>query len=251
MAEPGSSRRKPLRQGLKNTLAHADIPCCMVPMVFLITAVQAQLEGRFSSRWRWPSAHAGMLPMIVSVCLSKAPLQCRRKRSSSKAEFIQNFGRWSALHRQDRTLTIDHVILELHCDVFKMKAKRSCATPISSAIPNGLRMFSTGGAETRACTKSRRRAIQNGGRNPFDFSRRMMSWCPDPNGQRQLLTKGAESVFKNARTLRVKARFSDGAHPRRQPHRTGEFVERDGFECWRLPIRDGCKPYPRRTEDSY
>jgi len=38
----------------------------------------------------------------------------------------------------DKTGTLDHdrVILEIHCDVFKRRARKSCATPTSSAIPD-------------------------------------------------------------------------------------------------------------------
>jgi Mg2+-importing ATPase len=77
-----------------------------------------------------------MLPMIVSVCLSKGALAMSKKKVIVKRlNSIQNFGAMDVLCTDKTgTLTIDHVILEIHCDVSKTKARKSCATPISSAI---------------------------------------------------------------------------------------------------------------------
>jgi len=54
---------------------------------------------------------------------------------------------------------------------------------------------------------------------PFDFSRRMMSVAVEsPDGERQLLTKGApEAVFANARTLRARVRFFRWSDSGRRP----------------------------------
>ncbi len=77
-----------------------------------------------------------MLPMIVSVCLSKGALAMSRKKVIvKKLNSIQNFGAMDVLCTDKTgTLTIDHVILELHWTFSKMKVKPCCATPISSAI---------------------------------------------------------------------------------------------------------------------
>ena len=62
-----------------------------------------------------------MLPMIVSVCLSKGALAMSRKKVIVKRlNSIQNFGAMDVLCTDKTgTLTMDHVILERHCDVFK------------------------------------------------------------------------------------------------------------------------------------
>src|ERR1035437_9143314 len=99
----------------------------MVPMVFLI-------NGLFKSNWTFAfffamSVAVGltpeMLPMIVSVCLSKGAMAMSRKKVIvKKLNSIQNFGAMDVLCTDKTgTLTIDHVILELHVDVFKNESE--------------------------------------------------------------------------------------------------------------------------------
>ncbi len=66
-----------------------------------------------------------MLPMIVSVCLSKGALAMSRKKVIVKRlNSIQNFGAMDVLCTDKTgTLTMDHVILELYCDVFKSESE--------------------------------------------------------------------------------------------------------------------------------
>jgi magnesium-transporting ATPase (P-type) len=65
-----------------------------------------------------------MLPMIVSVCLSKGALAMAKKKVIVKRlNSIQNFGAMDVLCTDKTgTLTRDHVILEIHCDVFKAES---------------------------------------------------------------------------------------------------------------------------------
>ena len=98
------------------------------------------------------------------------------------------------------TLTIDHVILELHCDVFKNESEAVLRDAyLISHFQTGLK-----NVLDRAVLKHKELHGELGidkykmvDEIPFDFSRRMMSVaieCPD--GERQLLTKGApEAVF--------------------------------------------------------
>ena len=60
-----------------------------------------------------------MLPMIVSVCLSKgAMLMSRKKVIVKRLNSIQNLGAMDVLCTDKTgTLTMDHVILEHHYDV--------------------------------------------------------------------------------------------------------------------------------------
>src|SRR5262249_60642205 len=95
----------------------------MVPLVFLI-------NGFTKHDWKGAFFFAlavavgltpEMLPMIVSVCLSKGALAMSRKKVIvKKLNSIQNFGAMDVLCTdKTATLTIDHLILELHLDVFK------------------------------------------------------------------------------------------------------------------------------------
>ena len=65
-----------------------------------------------------------MLPMIVSVCLSKGAMTMSKKKVIVKRlNSIQNFGAMDVLCTDKTgTLTMDHVILEIHCDVFKKES---------------------------------------------------------------------------------------------------------------------------------
>ena len=62
-----------------------------------------------------------MLPMIVSVCLSKGAIAMSRKKVIVKRlHSIQNFGAMDVLCTDKTgTLTMDRVILEHHCDVVR------------------------------------------------------------------------------------------------------------------------------------
>src|SRR5438270_5941361 len=66
-----------------------------------------------------------MLPMIVSVCLSKGALAMSKKKVIVKRlNSIQNFGAMDVLCTDKTgTLTMDHVILEIYCDVFKSESQ--------------------------------------------------------------------------------------------------------------------------------
>ena len=75
--------------------------------------------------------------MIVSVCLSKGALAMSRKKVIVKRlNSIQNFGAMDVLCTDKTgTLTMDHVILERHCDVVLQERRRaSWRWPTSTAI---------------------------------------------------------------------------------------------------------------------
>jgi Mg2+-importing ATPase len=144
-----------------------------------------------------------MLPMIVSVCLSKGALAMSKKKVIVKRlNSIQNFGAMDVLCTDKTgTLTIDHVILEIHCDVFKNESEEVLRdaylvshfqTGLKNVLDRAVLKYTQLHRELSVDKYSKVDEI------PFDFSRRMMSVVVEgPDGQRQLLTKGApESVFK-------------------------------------------------------
>ncbi len=176
----------------------------MVPMVFLI-------NGLFKHNWKDAFFFAmavavgltpEMLPMIVSVCLSKGALAMSKKKVIvKKLNSIQNFGAMDVLCTDKTgTLTIDHVILELHVDVFKNESEAVLRDAyLISHFQTGLK-----NVLDRAVLKYKQLHGELGidkykmvDEIPFDFSRRMMSVAIEgPDGERQLLTKGApEAVF--------------------------------------------------------
>ena len=211
----------------------------MVPLVFFINGF---MKHNWKDAFFFAMAVAvgltpEMLPMIVSVCLSKGALAMSRKKVIvKKLNSIQNFGAMDVLCTDKTgTLTIDHVILELHCDVFKNESDEVLRDAyLLSHFQTGLK-----NVLDRAVLKYKQLHGELGidrykkiDEIPFDFSRRMMSVAVEgPEGERQLLTKGApEAVF--ARCTHFE---SDGEIFPMEPILVGNLIEQvnslseDGF----------------------
>ncbi|HEV7926225.1 MAG TPA: magnesium-translocating P-type ATPase [Verrucomicrobiae bacterium] len=178
----------------------------MSPMVFLINGITKSSWGKDTFLFALAIAVGltpEMLPMIVSVCLSKGALAMAKKKVIvKKLNSIQNFGAMNVLCTDKTgTLTIDHVILEIHCDVFKNESEEVLRdaylishfqTGLKNVLDRAVLKYSQLHRELSV------EKINKVDEIPFDFSRRMMSVVVEnTDGQRQLLTKGApESVFK-------------------------------------------------------
>jgi P-type Mg2+ transporter len=211
----------------------------MVPMVFLINGL---MKHNWKDAFFFAMAVAvgltpEMLPMIVSVCLSKGALAMSRKKVIvKKLNSIQNFGAMDVLCTDKTgTLTIDHVILELHVDVFKNESESVLRDAyLISHFQTGLK-----NVLDRAVLKYKQLHGELGidkykmvDEIPFDFSRRMMSVAIEcPNGERQLLTKGApEAIFAKCSHFE-----SDGEILPMEPILVGDIIEQvnslseDGF----------------------
>jgi Mg2+-importing ATPase len=178
----------------------------MSPMVFLINGFTKHSWGKDTFLFALAIAVGltpEMLPMIVSVCLSKGALAMSRKKVIvKKLNSIQNFGAMNVLCTDKTgTLTIDHVILEIHCDVFKNESEEVLRDAyLISHFQTGLKNV-LDRAVLKYSELHRELSVEKIAKVdeiPFDFSRRMMSVVVENvDGQRQLLTKGApESVFK-------------------------------------------------------
>jgi Mg2+-importing ATPase len=176
----------------------------MVPLVFFINGLTKHdwKEAFFFALAVAVGLTPEMLPMIISVCLSKGALAMSRKKVIVKRlNSIQNFGAMNVLCTDKTgTLTIDRVILEIYCDVFKNENEEVLRDAyLISHFQTGLK-----NVLDRAVLKHAELHGELGIEKfvkldeiPFDFSRRMMSVAVEgPNGECQLLTKGApEAVF--------------------------------------------------------
>ena len=151
---------------------------------------------------------------------------------------IQNFGAMDVLCTDKTgTLTIDHVILEIHCDVFKNESEEVLRdaylishfqTGLKNVLDRAVLKYSQLHRELSV------EKITKVDEIPFDFSRRrMMSVVMESaDGQRQLLvTKGApESVFRKCTHFE-----SDGEIFEMEPILVGNLIEQvnslseDGF----------------------
>ena len=211
----------------------------MVPTVFFINGL---MKHNWKDAFFFAMAVAvgltpEMLPMIVSVCLSKGALAMSKKKVIvKKLNSIQNFGAMDVLCTDKTgTLTIDHVILEIHCDVFKIESEAVLRDAyLISHFQTGLK-----NVLDRAVLKYKELHSELGidkykmvDEIPFDFSRRMMSVAIEsPTGERELLTKGApEAVFAKCTHFE-----SDGEIFPMEPILVGDLVQQvndlseDGF----------------------
>jgi P-type Mg2+ transporter len=211
----------------------------MVPLVFCINGL---MKHNWKDAFFFAMAVAvgltpEMLPMIVSVCLSKGALAMSKKKVIvKKLNSIQNFGAMDVLCTDKTgTLTIDHVILELHVDVFKNESAEVLRDAyLISHFQTGLK-----NVLDRAVLKYKELHGELGIEKykmideiPFDFSRRMMSVAVEnPDGTRQLLTKGApEAVFTKCAYFE-----NDGEILPMEPILVGNLIEQvnslseDGF----------------------
>ena len=176
----------------------------MVPLVFLINGLTKHdwREAFFFSVAVAVGLTPEMLPMIVSVCLSKGALAMSRKKVIVKQlNAIQNFGAMDVLCTDKTgTLTMDQVILEKHCDVMQKENEDVLLHAyLISHFQTGLKnvldraVLNHPDAQGKLCIENYRKVDEI----PFDFVRRMMSVVVEtPDKEHQLLTKGApEAVF--------------------------------------------------------
>ena len=211
----------------------------MVPLVFLINGLLKHdwKEAFFFALSVAVGLTPEMLPMVVSVCLSKGAMAMAKKKVIVKRlNSIQNFGAMDVLCTDKTgTLTIDHVILEIYADVFKKENQEVLRDGyLISYFQSGLK-----NVLDRAVLKHIELHGEMGVEKyskideiPFDFSRRMMSVVVEgPDGMRQLLTKGApEAVFKKCTCFE-----SDGEIFPMEPILVGNLIEQvndlseDGF----------------------
>ncbi len=177
----------------------------MVPFVFLINGVT---KGNWQEAFFFALAVAvgltpEMLPMIVTVCLSKGAIAMSRKKVIIKRlNSIQNLGAMDVLCTDKTgTLTIDHVILEQHCDVVQQENDDVLMMAyLNSHFQTGLRNILDRAILARKEVQERLQIpeYEKVDEIPFDFSRKVMSVVVElPDSKTRMITKGApEEIFK-------------------------------------------------------
>jgi len=177
----------------------------MVPLVFLINGLTKHnwKEAFFFSLAVAVGLTPEMLPMIVSVCLSKGAIAMSRKKVIVKRlNSIQNFGAMDVLcSDKTGTLTQDKVILEEHCDVAREEDESVLLMAyLISHFQTGLKnvldraILDYQELHTHASVVESEKVDEI----PFDFNRRMMSVViREKDGCHRLLTKGSpEQIFQ-------------------------------------------------------
>jgi Mg2+-importing ATPase len=176
----------------------------MVPLVFLLNGfTKLDWKGAFFFAMAVAvGLTPEMLPMIVSVCLSKGALAMGRKKVIVKRlNAIQNFGGMDVLCTDKTgTLTEDRVVLMRHCNVAGRETDEVLlAGYLISHFQTGLdnlldrAILDSPDFKQHALVEKYKKLDEV----PFDFTRRMMSvLLENPEGHAVLLTKGApEEMF--------------------------------------------------------
>jgi len=189
----------------------------MVPLVFLINGFT---KHDWQSAFFFAMAVAvgltpEMLPMIVSVCLSKGALAMSRKKVIVKRlNAIQNFGGMDVLCTDKTgTLTEDRVVLQKHCNVAGQETDEVLLDGyLISYFQTGLKNLLDRAIIDSTDFKQKGLVAKHKKLDeiPFDFTRRMMSvLVEDPEGKAILLTKGApEDVFHQCSHFELEGKLS-------------------------------------------
>ena len=232
----------------------------MVPLVFLINGfTKHDWKGAFFFAMAVAvGLTPEMLPMIVSVCLSKGALaMSRRKVIVKRLNAIQNFGGMDVLCTDKTgTLTEDRVILQRHCNVAGRETNEVLLDGyLISHFQTGLKnlldraILDSPDFKEQDLVQKYKKLDEL----PFDFTRRMMSvLVENPEGKAILLTKGApEEVFLQCSHFEL-----DGKVSPMEPslivglHQEYESLSNDGFRVLAVATREmpGKKACARNDE---
>jgi P-type Mg2+ transporter len=239
----------------------------MVPLVFVIN---------WSTKGDWVQAFffalavavgltPEMLPMIVTVCLSKGAVAMGRKKVIVKRiNAIESLGAMDVLCADKTgTLTMDRVTLERHCNIMLREDQEVLELAyLNSNFQTGLKsvldraVLAHSDAQVTADIASYSKVDEI----PFDFQRRIMSVVVrKPDGRDRIISKGApESIFVRC----ASAMLDDVLLPMDHQHiedlkREHELLSADGFRVLAIATKDldprvadvgGSTPYGKADE---
>ena len=219
----------------------------MVPLVFVINGLS---KGNWVGAFFFAMAIAvgltpEMLPMIVTVCLSKGAVAMGKKKVIVKRiNAIQNLGAMDVLCTDKTgTLTMDKVVLERHCDVALRESDAVLALAYTNShfqtgLKNVLDRAVLAHEETHAHARIPEMAKID--EMPFDFQRRIMSVVVrTPEGQDLIISKGApEAIFPRCASFALDGNLlpMDHAHIE-QLGREYERLSAEGFRVLALATK--------------
>jgi Mg2+-importing ATPase len=224
------------------------IMAVMVPLVFLINGfTKHDWKGAFFFAMAVAvGLTPEMLPMIVSVCLSKGALAMSRKKVIVKQlNAIQNFGGMDVLCTDKTgTLTEDRVVLQRHCNVAGRETEEVLLDGyLISHFQTGLKnlldraILESSDFHGQKLVETYRKLDEI----PFDFTRRMMSvLVQDPAGKAILLTKGApEDVFHQCSQFELDGKLSP-MDPKLMTGLREEYdnLSNDGFRVLAVAVKE-------------
>jgi Mg2+-importing ATPase len=220
----------------------------MVPLVFVINGLT---KGNWTQAFFFAVAVAvgltpEMLPMIVTVCLSKGAVAMGRKKVIVKRiNAIQNLGAMDVLCvDKTGTLTMDRVILERHCNVMLREDEGVLALAyLNSHFQTGLKnvldraILAHTGTHAHASIPEYAKVDEI----PFDFQRRVMSVVVrTPEGKDRLICKGApESIFPKCSSAVLEGSLLPMDHQHIEDlKKEYEQLSADGFRVLAIATKD-------------
>jgi Mg2+-importing ATPase len=161
-----------------------------------------------------------MLPMIVTICLSKGAVAMGKKKVIVKRiNAIQNLGAMDVLCTDKTgTLTRDEIVLERHCDVRLRDSEDVLALAyVNSHFQTGLKSVLDRAVLAHQETHAHARvpALAKVDEIPFDFERRIMSVVVrTPEGTDRIIAKGApEAIFPRCASFALDGQRLPMDHP--------------------------------------
>jgi P-type Mg2+ transporter len=220
----------------------------MVPLVFIINGFtkDSWVEAFFFAVAVAVGLTPEMLPMIVTICLSKGAVAMGKKQVIVKRiNAIQNLGAMDILCTDKTgTLTRDEIILERHCDVALREDDDVLALAyINSHFQTGLKSVLDRAvlAHEESHAHARVPELAKVDEIPFDFERRIMSVIVrTPDGNDRIISKGApEAIFGKCTRFRLDGRLLPMDHPHiEELKREHELLSADGFRVLALATKD-------------
>jgi Mg2+-importing ATPase len=220
----------------------------MVPLVFVINGLT---KGNWGQAFFFAVAVAvgltpEMLPMIVTVCLSKGAVAMGRKKVIVKRlNAIQNLGAMDVLCTDKTgTLTMDQVILERHCNVMLREDEGVLALAyINSHFQTGLKNVLDRAvlAHTETHAHANIPEYAKVDEIPFDFQRRIMSVVVrTPDGKDRLISKGApEAIFPRCLSFTLDGALLPMDHQHIEDlKKEYERLSSDGFRVLAIATKD-------------
>lgn len=220
----------------------------MVPLVFVINGVT---KGDWKEAFFFALAVAvgltpEMLPMIVTVCLSKGAVAMGKKKVIVKRiNSIQNLGAMDVLCTDKTgTLTMDKIVLQRYCDVALHDDEGVLALAyINSHFQTGLKNVLDRAvlAHEKTHAGARISDFAKVDEIPFDFARRIMSVVVrTPEGRDRIVAKGApEAIFDRCVRFRQGGKLGSMDHPHIEDlKKEYERLSAEGFRVLALATKD-------------
>jgi Mg2+-importing ATPase len=231
------------------TLLMLGFMAVMVPLVFVINGVT---KGSWQDAFFFAVAVAvgltpEMLPMIVTISLSKGAVAMGRKKVIVKRiNAIQNLGAMDVLCTDKTgTLTRDEIVLERHCDVSLRESGDVLALAyVNSHFQTGLKNVLDRAVLAHEASHAHARVpeLTKVDEIPFDFERRIMSVVVrTPEGGDRIISKGApEAIFAKCVNFRLDGKLQPMDHPHIEAlKKEYESLSADGFRVLAIATKDG------------